>query len=260
MGRGAGQRLIEAIKAAPGVRRLAGNPLLLTIVVLVHRLGRLPRHRIALYAECARTLNERWNQVRSMAMQPVVGLPMDATEAFRNFGPWRCGCTKRSDAAPSAARNWRGNSENCWLTGDCRRKTPTWPPALSRNGAEPGRIASGTGVNAYGFSHLTFQEYFAARPSPPAGKDYRQTAGAPARPALAEVILLTAGQIGVRKPRKKQSPRWCRPLPAATARWKTSCTVTCCWPAAAWPTTWDRLSAARRTPGPAAGPVARGHF
>jgi HEAT repeat protein len=193
-------RLIEAIKAAPGVRRLAGNPLLLTIVVLVHRLGRLPRHRIALYAECARTLNERWNQVRSMAMQPV-GLPMDATEAFRNFGPLALWMHEEKRRGTVSSEELEGKLRELLfdrgLPEENARVAARIFLEMERN--QVGLLVE-RGLNAYGFSHLTFQEYFAAR----AIAARREKTVDKLRehlhdPRWREVILLTAGQIGVRQ-------------------------------------------------------------
>ncbi|NEP53629.1 MAG: NACHT domain-containing protein, partial [Moorea sp. SIO3C2] len=53
--------LKEAIAASEGVKRMTGNPLLLTILALIHRNGsRLPNQRVKLYELAVQTLTEDW--------------------------------------------------------------------------------------------------------------------------------------------------------------------------------------------------------
>jgi HEAT repeat protein/tRNA A37 threonylcarbamoyladenosine biosynthesis protein TsaE len=198
-------RLIEAIKAAPGVRRLTGNPLLLTLVALVHRQGRLPRHRIALYSECARTLIERWNRVRSTSMQPV-GLPMDVTEAFRNFGPLALWMHEEKRRGTVSGDELEGKLRELLVDRGLPEKdaTTTAYTFLEMERNQTGLLVE-RGVNAYGFFHLTFQEYFAARAiaveeTPTILERLRAHLH---DPRWREVILLTVGQIGIRETKEK---------------------------------------------------------
>jgi hypothetical protein len=53
--------LIKAIKSKPGVAKLASNPLLLTIIVLMYWRGtKLPDRRVDIYASATETLIENW--------------------------------------------------------------------------------------------------------------------------------------------------------------------------------------------------------
>ncbi|WP_293042954.1 NACHT domain-containing NTPase, partial [Moorena sp. SIO1F2] len=55
------RELKEAIAASEGVKRMTGNPLLLTILALIHRNGsRLPNQRVKLYELAVQTLTEDW--------------------------------------------------------------------------------------------------------------------------------------------------------------------------------------------------------
>ncbi len=55
------QRLQQQVRTRPELRRLAGNPLLLTMMTLVHAYkGRLPEERVRLYDECIEFLLHRW--------------------------------------------------------------------------------------------------------------------------------------------------------------------------------------------------------
>ena len=57
------QRLTRALRERLELRRLAGNPLLLTMMVLVHSYkGRLPEGRVKLYEECIEFLLHRWRR------------------------------------------------------------------------------------------------------------------------------------------------------------------------------------------------------
>ena len=59
------QRLIEHLKRNRGLYRLADNPMLLTLIVMVRSAGYpLPARRSALYRECVEILAERWQTVR----------------------------------------------------------------------------------------------------------------------------------------------------------------------------------------------------
>lgn len=59
--------LLDAIRANPGVTRLASNPLLLTILALIKRQGvDLPKNRIKLYDRYLETLIEAWNRASAL--------------------------------------------------------------------------------------------------------------------------------------------------------------------------------------------------
>ncbi|WP_218673861.1 NACHT domain-containing protein, partial [Candidatus Entotheonella palauensis] len=59
--------LIRAIQANKRVQDLAVNPLLLSIIALVHRYrARLPDRRVDLYAECVEVLLGHWDEAKAM--------------------------------------------------------------------------------------------------------------------------------------------------------------------------------------------------
>src|SRR5262245_18081974 len=74
----AGQRARELIKdifATKEVRSLASNPLMVTILALIHHQNvRLPERRVKLYELCVQSLAETWNKVRQ---QSATGRPLD---------------------------------------------------------------------------------------------------------------------------------------------------------------------------------------
>jgi predicted NACHT family NTPase len=84
--------LSNAVFADPGITELARNPLLLTILALIHNQGaRLPDRRVDLYRLCVQALAETWNRARSLSGRPVdlfVGNePIDERFVVNLLGP-----------------------------------------------------------------------------------------------------------------------------------------------------------------------------
>lgn len=60
------RRFLQAVDKMPAVQRLAGNPLLLTLMALVHHYQHeLPRNRGELYEQCVEMLLKHWQQSKS---------------------------------------------------------------------------------------------------------------------------------------------------------------------------------------------------
>jgi hypothetical protein len=78
--------LLFAIRRNPGVRALAVNPLLLTVLALMKRQGiTLPERRVELYEKYVETLLKHWNLARSLAGR--VGRDLDEVETVRILAP-----------------------------------------------------------------------------------------------------------------------------------------------------------------------------
>jgi len=149
------KRLREPDFRARRVFELTRNPLLLTNICLVHRhRGSLPQKRARLYEECIDVLLEHWRGAKGLK----VGV--SAQEGRRALQPaalWLHGekgrtRAKASELAPHIepvlkAVNWSGGTAEDFL------KT-------IRN--ESG-LLTGWDIENYGFMHLGFQEYLAAR-------------------------------------------------------------------------------------------------
>ena len=70
-------RLLEALQNNPGIKRLAVNPLMLTILALIQRSGRtLPQRRIELYQVTTRTLLDNWNKEKGKRVFSVEEIPL----------------------------------------------------------------------------------------------------------------------------------------------------------------------------------------
>ena len=74
------------MRANPSVRRLAANPLLLTILALMKRQGvTLPERRVELYEQYVRTLLSSWNRARGLGRPPARDL--DVVQTVRVLAP-----------------------------------------------------------------------------------------------------------------------------------------------------------------------------
>jgi len=133
------RELLEAVHRNPGVRSLAANPLLLTILVVMKRQGvTLPERRASLYQTYVETLLQSWNLVRSLAGRSSSDL--DLVETLKVLAPlalWMhetspgVGLVKEWDLQPGAgadlprAQEWRsreGNAGGSWrMCGSTRR-------------------------------------------------------------------------------------------------------------------------------------------
>jgi formylglycine-generating enzyme required for sulfatase activity len=153
--------LLEAVRRNPGVRQLAANPLLLTILALMKRQGvALPERRVELYQKYVETLLKHWNLARGLGRPPSRDL--DVVETVRVLAPlalWMhetspgVGLVKREDV--------RRKLEEIYAD----REVPE-PERAARRFLDDVRGYAGLllerGAGQYGFIHLTFQEYLAA--------------------------------------------------------------------------------------------------
>lgn len=162
--------LSDAIFGADNITALARNPLLLTILALIHNQGtRLPDRRIDLYRLCVEALAETWNHARSLTGREInifLGdQKLDERFVINVLGP---------------AALWVHEEQPGGLVeqGDLRRQiTATLrrtyglvqgkAQALADDFIELVRRHTGLlqerGHRRYGFLHLTFEEYLAAR-------------------------------------------------------------------------------------------------
>ncbi len=159
--------ILQAIETKPGVKRFAANPLLLTILALIHRNGtKLPERRVELYQLAAKTLIEDWQfgrnipygaQQRQLALMEEEVTALLAPLAFRMHEEKPSGLVEQEQVedwlTPKMAE-FQGVDESAALE-------------LVRQFLRKVRETTGLFVEraprVYGFMHLTFEEYFAAR-------------------------------------------------------------------------------------------------
>jgi DNA replication protein DnaC len=140
--------LIDIIRGSKNLKELAVNPLLLTIIAIVHRTRTvLPRDRHKLYEECLKVIIELWN---------LANRKLDVSFSFENS------MAHLSKVAVQLMKTNRKEMdkkeiEACW-PGKIEGKTRGF--FLKEMVLKAGLLYESEGK--YGFLHLTFQEFLAA--------------------------------------------------------------------------------------------------
>ncbi|MBW4522217.1 MAG: tetratricopeptide repeat protein [Scytolyngbya sp. HA4215-MV1] len=161
------QGIVQAIAEQPGVKRFATNPLLLTILALIQRNGvRLPQRRVELYDLATKTLIEDWQFARNIAYNARKTQLMLAEEDVIAL------------LAPLAF--WMHEHKPSGLITQAEAEVALTPRMAELQGVDIEtaqilvqqflrKVREVTGLfverapASYGFMHLTFEEYFAAR-------------------------------------------------------------------------------------------------
>ncbi|GAB4191611.1 MAG: hypothetical protein OHK0022_05440 [Roseiflexaceae bacterium] len=172
------RQLLDEIGRNPGVERLAVNPLLLTMLVLLRQqIGTLPQRRITLYDEYVRALILRWEEHRSRGSRLHTAAARvdlhEAEGALIEVALW-LQQHRPSGTATAADLLELLTIFYLWEDQGLRVNHDKILPPQRRQAEERGRqflhdmrqysgllIERGQGV--FGFRHLTFQEYFAGR-------------------------------------------------------------------------------------------------
>jgi NACHT conflict system protein/NACHT domain-containing protein len=154
-------RLMVAAKESTAIRELAGNPLLLTMMVLLNRRNHLPRERLKLYEDCAELLVEGWDAVRQL----------DRSEYLTHED--KIEILQRVAFEMQLERDGLGGN----MISESRLQSVLISALRDRDVSAP-RIAAqkivkalterdfmlcSTGDNQFAFVHRTFLEYFCAR-------------------------------------------------------------------------------------------------
>ncbi|SDY44283.1 Restriction endonuclease [Micromonospora pattaloongensis] len=157
------EKLVSQIVTMDRIRRLAGNPLLLTTLLLVRRwVGQLPRRRSVLYRKAIEVLLMTWNIEGHAPVDPDEVLPQLAFAAHQMMlnGKARVSGPELVELFKEARREMP----------DVLAYARTPPSKLVERIEERSSLLSLSGydvkngeiVAMYEFRHLTFQEYLAA--------------------------------------------------------------------------------------------------
>ncbi len=160
--------MMQAVKEAPGVRRLAANPLLLRILAQIHRTGaQLPQKRIELYRLAADTLARTWRTAQGVPESALVGdeylTPLLSKLAYWLHVNKPTGIATEREVYEVLGEEWVYLHDQTWR--------PDAPNSQIREEVSTFllQVREHTGLfverapQRYGFMHLTFEEYYAAR-------------------------------------------------------------------------------------------------
>ena len=148
----AASELAEQIFREPPVRRLAANPLLLTVLAMLRReQGRMPTRRVDLYEWATRSLVER-RQTRAWSFENIIDI----------LGPFALWLQETSNTGHARESELRQH-----IRDGLQRATEQVAEAdvddFVRSARDQAGLLIEVGVGRYGFLHGTFREYLTAR-------------------------------------------------------------------------------------------------
>jgi formylglycine-generating enzyme required for sulfatase activity/energy-coupling factor transporter ATP-binding protein EcfA2 len=191
------QQLLAAIERNERIRDLAINPLMLTVIALVHRdRVKLPDRRAELYDEAVNVLLGKWEEAKGITEPPILeDHAFDAGDRRLMLQAVALWVQERQQKEIETAdlRRLLGEMFQSIL-GDWRKAEHAVDRFLHVIQERTGLLAE-HGAGVYRYSHLTFQEYLAALAV--AGRDdyLPYTLERVGDPWWREVILLEAGHL-----------------------------------------------------------------
>jgi formylglycine-generating enzyme required for sulfatase activity len=192
-------KLIRAIDSNPRVADLAVNPLLLTVVALVHRYrAQLPERRSELYEEAVEVLLSHWDAAKGMETELVLpgGRLLDGGDRRSLLEPvafWLHERRKR-ELERDDLREILLPRFVAMVGGGKEGATKALDAFLHLINERSGLLVE-RGVGVYGFAHLTFQEYLTARVLAERDDSLERSLQVLPDPWWREVILLEAGYL-----------------------------------------------------------------
>jgi HEAT repeat protein/predicted phosphodiesterase len=210
------QKLLADVESNPSLTHLAANPLLLTMLALLRRqVVRLPDRRIELYERYVRLLLDNREVSRSEGARQEGVERFDSIAALQHLtdlAMWLhenrpSGTARQQDlvrAMTTMALRRQGKLETA--TAKEREEAEREAKRCFLDVRDIAGLIAERGQDAYGFLHLTFQEYFVGRALARENADERWRRIAPHLhdPRWRESILLCAGQLGVQEQRGEE--------------------------------------------------------
>ena len=152
--------IMDAVKHTPGVRRLAANPLLLCTLALIHRTGAmLPQKRIELYKLAAEVLTRTWRVAQGVRSTALLD-EGEITQLLRELAYWM------HVHKPTGVATER-EIIKVWASVKAKDEDDLTVEQEVKAFLHEVEVHTGLFVERapkrYGFMHLTFEEYYAAR-------------------------------------------------------------------------------------------------
>ncbi|WP_273726146.1 SIR2 family protein [Brucella gallinifaecis] len=157
------QQTASQVLSSNSLRRLAENPLLLTMLLVVkHGAGKLPPDRVSLYERAVEILLDSWNIKGHAALNPKEAVPQLSCLAFEMLRQGKQTATEQEivDIITDAREKLPLIGRYAKDSPDEFLKRVELRSSLLLEGGH--RLEDGKAVPFYQFRHLTFQEYLAA--------------------------------------------------------------------------------------------------
>jgi HEAT repeat protein len=167
------ERLTKTVMAEPRLKDLATNPLMLTIIALVHRIeAELPHERVKLYDKCITALVETWEQVKRLSLEDwerpyyrkrrqlleQLAFWLQTEPLAETGGAGRAREIAEGDLIAQLVQFLLADSQ---LKLDKRSAWEEAEDFVAMAKTRTGLLVE-RGEGVYSFAHLTFQEYLAA--------------------------------------------------------------------------------------------------
>ena len=193
--------LMSDIMRAESVQRLAMNPLLLTILAMIHEMGtRLPNERVKLYETVAKTMIENWRLAQTKHVSTIYDV-LPASRIMPLMASLAYWLHENQPGGAMLEADWRAEIRKLLMGDDeeniDRQEVDELVELFLRHAREEVGLLTERSPGQIGFFHLTLEEYLAAFEIARQETDQRREMVARhwANPRWQEVILLTAGQL-----------------------------------------------------------------
>lgn len=193
-------QLLDAIRTNERILELAINPLMLTVLALVHRdRVKLPDRRAELYQEAVDVLLGKWDEARGIVETPILeNQPFDAVDKRLLLQHIALTLHEQQQKEIESEPLHRLLSAYFAGRGQEQRLADRAADRFLQVVMERSGLLTARGDGVYAFSHLTFQEYLAALEIAGRADCIPYTLPHTGSSWWREVILLVAGSLSLR--------------------------------------------------------------
>ena len=193
--------VMHPINQVDSIRRLAMNPLLLTILAIIYETGkRLPNRRVELYETVAKTMIENWRHSQTGHVSNIHE-KMSANEVYFTLASLAYWLHENKPGGTMSSEEW-GKKIHSLLkeAGHEEAELKQLVEHFMRHARQETGLLTERSLGQIGFFHLTLEEYMAAVEIARQDTDMRLSMIEKhwQNPRWQEVILLTAGDLDQR--------------------------------------------------------------
>ncbi|NUM46991.1 MAG: SUMF1/EgtB/PvdO family nonheme iron enzyme, partial [Anaerolineales bacterium] len=193
-------QLIPVIERWESIRRLAVNPLLLTILTIIHETGkRLPHHRVELYETVIKTMIESWRQAQTDHVSNLYSA-LQTNDVYYLMASLAYWLHENQPGGTIREFEWQQKIEELLGQDGYKDDNDLLARRFLRHAREETGLLTERSPGQIGFFHLTLEEYLAAVEMARRETDERTQMLEKhwADPRWQETILLAAGVLNIR--------------------------------------------------------------